>query len=276
MAGKRKGGMLDNTPVKASNVETDPDSWTCASCGNINFGSRAFCNMRKCGAPKDDGATKENWVCPGCGNDNYGTRLYSNMRRCQQIKPGTSLKELQAAEGGRGGKGGGMQTLRDAAEFVRGLQSQPNGASQENAPGAWTCPACGNRNFPGRTKCNARGCGKPSPESTMPHWGKGAYPLVPQLFTVPVSPHAAMKGGKGGKNSSPIGSWVCTACQNVNFPTRDKCNAKGCGQSRELVDGGPPGTSAAPEGSWVCSSCQNLNWPSRTHCNARNCGQPRS
>jgi len=84
----------------------------------------------------------------------------------------------------------------------------------------------------------------------------------------------------GSSGPPPPGSWECVACQNVNFPTRDKCNAKNCGQPRHLVDGGapsyspppPPRNSSAPEGSWTCPGCENLNYPTRTVCNKRGCG----
>merc|ERR1719162_292391 len=144
-------------------------------------------------------------------------------------------------------------------------------------PGAWSCSSCGNLNYAGRTTCNSRGCGKPAPRQQQQQqqrqqqqsWGMSPYghsPGAPNLYS-PVE-------GKGGRPSPPEGSWICSTCNNVNWPTRDTCNAKHCGQPRHLADGGAPprpGEKAAPEGSWTCQGCQNVNYPTRTVCNKRNC-----
>lgn len=84
----------------------------------------------------------------------------------------------------------------------------------------------------------------------------------------------------------PEGSWVCVACRNVNWPTRDHCNGRSCGLPRSEVDAGPPlpveavpqrpSVAQPPEGAWTCSVCANVNWPTRDHCNGRNCGLHRS
>ncbi|CAK0890112.1 unnamed protein product [Prorocentrum cordatum] len=93
---------------------------------------------------------------------------------------------------------------------------------------------------------------------------------------------SAMLGGAAASRPAappPEGSWVCAACQNVNFPTRSTCNARACGRPRAEVDGGPPpaagAAAAAPEGSWTCPSCGNVNFPTRAACNRRACGLPR-
>lgn len=64
----------------------------------------------------------------------------------------------------------------------------------------------------------------------------------------------------------PEGSWVCTHCQNVNWPKRTSCNKSGCNMPKDA-------DASHPEGSWACNSCQNINWPKRTQC--KRCRTPR-
>lgn len=125
--------------------------------------------------------------------------------------------------------------------------------------GSWTCPSCGNVNWPRRTNCNR--CGRPKVEGA----------------TGPVA------------DGTPPGSWVCPVCNNLNWPRRTNCNR--CGASKGLVMGGmggPPGLppmgapppmggppGGHPEGSWVCPTCNNVNWPKRTVCNKNGCDTKR-
>jgi len=74
--------------------------WMCSHCGNHNFADRAFCNMRKCGAPR----VLTEWVC-SCGNANYADRLVCNMRKCGAMRTDlhpTVLQELSAKGFGKG------------------------------------------------------------------------------------------------------------------------------------------------------------------------------
>lgn len=262
----------------------DPDKWECPKCGNLNYGNRVVCNMRSCGAPKD----QDKWICPGCGNENYANRLFCNMRRCQQIRPGTTMQQMQQMGQGGGPAGG----KGDSGKGFKGYSQPPpafayhslppqNFDPRAGEPGSWTCE-CGNLNYAGRTVCNKRSCGRPMP--AQQHWGGNPYAAyayhppayAPSAAYVPIAPSS-------GSKTPPPGSWQCSACQNVNWPMRETCNAKGCGQPRELVDGGPPSSAApmqkqqppAPEGSWTCAGCGNVNWPTRTACNKRNCGLPK-
>lgn len=282
---KRNGGS-DTTPSKAQKGPnpSDPDSWTCEKCGNVNYGHRATCNMRSCGAPKDEDG-EGSWVCPGCGNENRAGRMFCNMRRCQQVRPGATMKQLQAQMSlGHSGKGGAGVTVPmgkggkgyGPPPFMVAGYGQASSDPRAREEGAWTC-VCGNLNYAGRAVCNSRSCGKPRP-APQQFWG--GYTGAPYGYAPPAYAPPAYGGGHAGKGGSserppPEGSWQCSACQNVNWPTRDTCNAKACGQPRHLVDGGAPGKApqqAAPEGSWTCPSCQNVNFPTRTHCNKRTCG----
>eukprot|EP00747_Dinoflagellata_sp_TGD_P213694 gnl/TRDRNA2_/TRDRNA2_86616_c0_seq2.p1 gnl/TRDRNA2_/TRDRNA2_86616_c0~~gnl/TRDRNA2_/TRDRNA2_86616_c0_seq2.p1 ORF type:complete len:236 (+),score=39.34 gnl/TRDRNA2_/TRDRNA2_86616_c0_seq2:106-813(+) len=193
---------------------SDGDQWTCLKCGNLNYQSRIFCNMRKCGAPRSE----ENWRCPGCGNENYASRLFCNMRKCQLARPGLSASALHQQRFGPGAKGGGK--MGGAGGMMNGMMGN-----------------YGNNMMMMQQMMGAQMVGKPPP-----------------------------------------GSWMCTACNNINFPNRTHCNKKTCGQARAAVDGGYPGSAnagAAPPGSWVCRHCSNVNWPDRTVCNSKKCGQPK-
>lgn len=117
----------------------------------------------------------------------------------------------------------------------------------------------------------------------------------------PRNPHTQTR--RRHDDSPPQGSWVCSVCQNLNYPTRTFCNRKGCGLPRVQVDATlrlpawnipaampvpptpiitstpPPGMvslrgisvapmkNETPAGSWVCSECSNVNWPIRSVCN---------
>lgn len=275
LLGKRNGAT-DASPKKAQRGPgpDDPDQWQCVKCGNLNYGSRVVCNMRSCGAPKEDA----NWVCSGCGNENYPNRLYCNMRRCQQIRPGVTMQQLQQAGPGAPGNGSPPMTSVPAHKGFKGGGKGGSPGNGQHADGSWTC-VCGNLNYPNRMVCNSRSCGKPRP---APSWG-GAFgydaPAFQQpYYAVGMQLASMVSAGRQQKPKDPPGSWSCTACKNVNWPDRQTCNAKNCGQPRDLVDGGAPpkpGEPPAPEGSWTCSACQNVNWPSRLVCNKKGCGLPR-
>lgn len=238
------------TPSKAARADDEGEQWQCEKCGNMNYSGRMQCNMRKCQAPKPG----QNWTCPECGNENYGNRMFCNMRSCQKAKPGLTLKEISM--------------------FPAVAPPRSTGGVQ---PPAWTCPGCGNQNFPGRLKCNSKKCGKPFPAGAMPGVAMAGMmgPMGLQAAAAAYGMQMMAPRPSASKSKpAPDGSWICTSCQNVNWPTRETCNARGCGQPRTLVDGGAP-PSTDPEGSWVCPSCSNVNWPERTTCNKRGCGLPK-
>mmetsp|Transcript_86729 Transcript_86729/g.240564 ORF Transcript_86729/g.240564 Transcript_86729/m.240564 type:complete len:326 (-) Transcript_86729:169-1146(-) len=193
------------------------------------------------------------WTCPKCGNNNHDGRQVCNMRFCQAPRP--------------------MQL------------------------GEWLC-TCGNVNYATRVQCGLRKCQLPRPND----------PQIEQIISSVMGQVAAAQAGAGavqgfegsaarivastGSRAPPLGSWVCLACGNVNWPTRDTCNGRACGLPRADVDGGPytPAVTALPaamptvpqsqqvlpEGSWSCLACGNINWPTRETCNRRTCGRPRA
>jgi len=283
--------QFDDVPQKSSKVEGE--NWTCPKCGNSNFAGRQFCNMRNCGAPKPG----EEWTCPACGNENRAGRMSCNMRKCQMLKPGLTLKDLQRAPVVAQG---GVSAL---AQFPVGTPGGLAGAvPRERQEGAWVCRACGNQNFPGRLTCNRRSCGLPIEQAsggmvkqTAP---ASVNPMVAAQMLMAQQMMAQMGGGVQSAPAAaapvPDQSWICIACNNVNYPTRMECNGRNCKRPRAEVDGGPvtagingnrpasakpkPDMAAEQEkliGAWTCPSCANVNYATRMSCNRRTCGQPR-
>eukprot|EP00450_Noctiluca_scintillans_P011657 CAMPEP_0194485068 /NCGR_PEP_ID=MMETSP0253-20130528/6189_1 /TAXON_ID=2966 /ORGANISM="Noctiluca scintillans" /LENGTH=345 /DNA_ID=CAMNT_0039324989 /DNA_START=1 /DNA_END=1034 /DNA_ORIENTATION=+ len=310
----------------------DGDAWTCPSCGNLNYEGRTVCNLRRCGKPRPvdawicpcgnqnsagrlfcnlrycglakPGLTKKDfearsptlvgvpqvatvaqfraptvpastvpqgsWVCATCRNVNYPDRDRCNGKRgsCGLPRP---LAVLQQP----------VQMFAAPALTLNSTTSPP--------PGSWICIACNNLNFPTRTTCNGRNCGRARAEVD----GGGPGSLA-NMHTFTTSVASAPEANVG--TVAPEGSWVCLACNNLNFPNRTTCNGRNCGRARAEVDAGGPevladlqqfgaaglmvpetkvearNTNAAPEGSWVCLACNNVNFPNRTTCNGRNCG----
>eukprot|EP00933_Yihiella_yeosuensis_P021908 TRINITY_DN17271_c0_g1_i6.p1 TRINITY_DN17271_c0_g1~~TRINITY_DN17271_c0_g1_i6.p1 ORF type:complete len:269 (+),score=48.60 TRINITY_DN17271_c0_g1_i6:86-892(+) len=62
------------------------------------------------------------------------------------------------------------------------------------------------------------------------------------------------------------GDWICPACDNHNYASREVCNR--CGGPKPP----PPGANVKP-GDWECPQCRNHNYASRTACNK--CGAPK-
>jgi len=92
--------------------------WICSHCQNVNFADRAFCNMRRCGAPR----MLTDWVCT-CGNTNYADRTVCNMRKCGAVRVDINpkvLEELIAKGLGKGPRG----PRQNAAEAQMQIQMQ--------------------------------------------------------------------------------------------------------------------------------------------------------
>jgi len=266
----------------------------CEKCGNHNFENRIYCNMRKCGAPGP-------WMCPACGNKNFAGRSVCNMRSCGQPRPPPGATGGGRPVGGAAPGGGvnqqaaiqalamlqasglsqipgvqeGITKIVASAGVGGGRPQQQQQQPQQCQEGSWVCMGCGNINFPTRTNCNAKMCGRPCSEVD------GGPP----------------KPGASTKSIFMPGSWVCGSCQNINWPKRETCGMRNCGKARTEVDAGPPSPqmlqaqqeggavpqSMAPanpladpaNGAWNCASCGNLNFAGREVCNRRACGLPR-
>lgn len=311
------GGM---EPAKAQRGNDGKDGWTCQKCGNFNFGNKAFCNMRNCSAPQPK-EQMEQWQCE-CGNINHGHRLFCNMKRCQKVKPGLTAAELGLVAGAKAGTGGvgsmgGMQPMQGAQNSDSPPGSWLCQCGNINYPTRTTCNrgVCGlprhvgmvkeiggygggmgmggtsgkggmgmgngyGNGYGGMGMGMGRGMGMGMGMGTGGGFGMGGMMGMPNT-------RGGVKKGVPDK-SGPEGSWVCSSCGNINFPTRTTCNRGVCGKPREEVDAGPPPPEGGgkgqnpfrqqaeiPDGAWTCEGCGNVNFPTRTVCNRRVCGLPR-
>lgn len=223
------GGLASNAPAATfaaltRNVPTGPPgSWKCIVCNNVNYPQRTTCNGQQgqCGLPR----------------------------------PAMDSKAMGAAAASNG-----------AVPSVSATPS--NGAGGQPPAGSWVCLACKNVNYPARTSCNARGCGLPRDEvdggppsaNNGPQGGSAPVPTVlPRSsgaavtapapvsapgweaeaaaagWVAPTTLPASSGAGTGAATpAAPEGSWVCPACQNVNWPTRTVCNKRTCGLPRSV------------------------------------------
>lgn len=132
--------------------------------------------------------------------------------------------------------------------------------------GNWECEACGNVNFPHRDRCNR--CSTPK---------QPAIGMAPAAMAPTAAPQS-----KGPPQAGVDGNWTCSACGNVNFAKRDRCNrcsapkpldvVEEYGMTQPLVTStlgfthrGPP--VAGVDGNWACPQCQNINFAHRSSCN---------
>lgn len=171
----------EGAATKKSAIEQRQDSWSCLKCGNLNFGDRAYCNMRKCGAPKplpERGHLEQGWQCSACGNSNFADRQYCNLRKCGAPRPGFQQMpwpnlmgmtmfqkgypsaQKGAAKGGIGG-GSSWQCECGNTNFKDRAFCNMRKCGKPRVLEAWLCSACGNRNFADRDVCNMRKCGTP-------------------------------------------------------------------------------------------------------------------
>lgn len=200
-------------------------SWSCLSCRNSNFPERVVCN--RCQAPRGpehmvmpmtmpmvpaSGSKPRftppvgSWECPdaACANVNFPNRTACN--RCQTPQPGSGS-----------------------------VAPPPPGKLQ---PGSWLCPnsRCNNVNFPGREKCN-RCNALPAPQESAGFAMQSPVNYSQQSYMQQAP--LAMPALPKPKWQPPAGSWVCTKCTNVNFPTRTTCNRCQTPKEADAASAGP-------------------------------------
>jgi len=259
-------GMQPAKAPRTGSAEVEP--WTCQSSLNVNCDDRAFCNMQKCGLPQPQPQSQPqstgpaSWSCPGCGNENRPGRLFCNIRTCGLAKPGLTQRDFDSVMAPLPPNGGlnthfqvPFQSHAQATQVCMPIVTPPQQMPQSVPPpsirgpvppGSWMCTTCNNVNFPDRAVCNGRRgmCGLPRPTAD-----------VLQALQAAPQPMRAAVGG-----SPPLGSWVCLACGNVNFPSRVVCNSRTCGKPREQVDGGAPGV-PPPQGNFGTLSPYGMTQP---------------
>jgi len=262
----RPGTSTGNTVAGSGSDE----GWMCVNCGNENYHGRLFCNMRKCGharpgltatdvarhtsvgglgggapaatfaaiTPNVQSAPPGSWKCIVCNNVNYPQRTTCNGQQgqCGSPRPAMESRAMGAAA-----------TPNGAVPSVSVAPS--NGAGVQSPAGSWVCLACKNVNYPARTSCNARGCGLPRDEvdggsptaaNSGPQGGSVPTPTALPRSSGAVTSASVPAGWVPAPTALPEssgaggGSWVCPACQNVNWPTRTVCNKRNCGLPRNV------------------------------------------
>merc|ERR1719491_722292 len=175
-------------------------------------------------------------MCPSCDNHNYANRQACN--KCGTPKPG--LQMYAAPMGGVpmqqfGGKGG--------AQLAGGM---PSGFRE----GDWMCASCGNHNYSSRENCNK--CGGPKTPGSGFAAVKGGAPPRPTPYPFAMPQAMPMQPA----NMRP-GDWMCPACGNHNYASREACNK--CQQPKPVAPEGGCGGNWR-EGDWACPSCGNHNY----------------
>jgi len=223
-------------------------------------------------------------MCPNCDNHNYSSRQACN--KCQTPKPGSQMFAGASPYGGGYGGGAMMPMAQPMVQWGGGGKGCGGGAVQWGGKGGmggapasggnpnfrqgdWICAACQNHNYSSRETCNK--CQGPKAQAPPPppvnygvagmKGGKSYGGGPPRPAPYGGMPHGGAPFGGYGMamptNMRP-GDWVCPACQNHNYSSRENCNK--CQRPK-----------AAPqnyrEGDWICAGCQNHNYASRDACN---------
>jgi hypothetical protein len=211
-------------------------------------------------AASKGGGKPGDWTCPSCQNYNYASR--SNCNRCHIPKP--------ADEGAPGT--GGSQEQSTAASSGRG------GGKFNPRPDDWPCPACKNNNYASRSICNR--CQFPKPldfKNPLELGGLPNYMPNPMMGYGQMGGMGMMGGmamprfpGLGPPTGPPVpahgtgmrpGDWVCRACNNHNYSSREVCNKCKIGKDVYVAKSG------MKEGDWICPGCSNHNFKDKVNCN---------
>lgn len=132
------GMKIDNTK-RGRLEEPGEKNWVCKLCRNVNYATRTHCNMRKCGAPRQE------------AEDRTAEEI---LLQQQSLVPSMYMYPFAAAYG--------YPTQQLAPAPLRGVAVSPRPQpGLEN--GNWRCEKCGNINYSSRTKCNMRKCGADRP-----------------------------------------------------------------------------------------------------------------
>merc|ERR1719382_918761 len=86
----------------------------------------------------------------------------------------------------------------------------------------------------------------------------------------------ASPGGGGGGPTVRVGDWMCSACGNHHFASRENCNKCGAPKASSGQAATPRGSGpgAMRPGDWICPACSNHNFASREACNKCGAAKP--
>eukprot|EP00434_Breviolum_minutum_P011700 symbB.v1.2.010321.t1/scaffold671.1/size323421/2 len=214
------------------------------------------------------------WQCPGCQNVNFASREQCN--RCALPKPSFESPHPSKRGPPVAGLDGNWSCeacgnvnfqFRDTCNRCANPKPYVQPAGQKPIAGIngnWECEACGNVNFPHRDRCN-----------------RCSTPKQPAIGMAPAAMATAAPQSKGPPQAGVDGNWTCSACGNVNFAKRDRCNRCSAPKPLDVVEEygmtpplvtsigfthrGPP--VAGVDGNWACPQCQNINFAHRSSCN---------
>lgn len=240
-SGSWGGGMQQVQQAPRLPPNAKPGDWMCPDCGNHNYAHRDSCN--KCRRPRyknknpllPPSASPGDWICNACGNHNFARRDKCN--RCQ--KPRAEAETRVDVKPSSGGGGSGQKIPANARV------------------GDWIC-VCGNHNYASRETCNKPGCGKKKiqgsaitasslAEMRQKSMRSVQIPITPMVQQVqqqqwvnqtPMMYQQAYTAPRQLPSNAKPGDWLCPACGNHNYASRDVCNKQGCNQAR------PTGASA--------------------------------
>jgi len=247
----------------------------CKRCGNLNYPSRLYCNIRKCGARRDGSGSVENWICRLCGNENYPSRTVCNRRTCGTPREEAELtdpssKSLLTYSITSPPPPSILLSTQKFPHFLKGSKVPPSAyVSFYSFPIYTLDPNTDKKRRFSDTntetfiidqtakKFRANAGAHPSP---YPYSG------FPTSLTYPF--YSPLSHPLTDRKSQPMHeediNWICLKCGNDNFARRKVCNMKKCGAPR------PEETKL-----WKCRECGNFNYPSRTKCNMKKCQSPR-
>lgn len=240
------------------------------------------------------------WACPSCGNHNDSAQLFCDSKSCGLAKPGLRAADVlgglgqamtapvsmpvpaapvSSAFGPLGtlggalasvdpyslsGYGGFQQTQMEMHMQMFGYHQMALAGLPGGAGAGQAREECGD--FKRGVCTRGASC-------------KYSHGITGRVDTSGFGGGCALDGSSTD-DKNPPGSWSCSQCGNVNWPTRSTCNGKRggalCALAREQCEGPREGAkNGPPPGSWLCASCGNVNWPIRTTCNGKNCSRTR-
>jgi len=224
------------------------------------------------------GINRAEWFCPACNNKNYWFRKYCNLNKCKAMRPREEFTSMRDPPLGMHEPS--FDRGRRSIEPQRWNGHSPRGMVDE----PWSR--------------NAR-------KRPFPNDGYGGGYGYNKRFR-----EERWVGGR--EHYVPGSDWTCPICHNLNYASRQVCNAHKCNEQRpdlkprgdrrgvggremtgdwrcpqchqvnyalKKICGGIncnlPNPNMVTKGDWVCPKCTNINYGNRAVCTAENCNEAR-
>lgn len=175
---KTHGDIMESQSVSQSfpNKKSENKCWTCSKCGNINYGHRSICNLRKCGAPRpaDREETMENLPQLIESSNQHRRNLLFKERVTNGAASNTGNSNKYGLSSTNIRYGSQMWGFEEPSNYdtpgYKGGNKSEKNATKSSTPNGqiagWICGRCTNFNFENRKTCNMRICGMARPEHT--------------------------------------------------------------------------------------------------------------